>query len=463
MKRLFLDEVRNYPEGALETVLKRVRAFGELAQVFIISTPDKAGDAVDQNFKRGDQRTLHFPCPKCGTMQQLLWEQLKAQHPETGLPCGWGDVPGAKVDGKWDFGVLRKAIRFVCANGKCGHMIADTPLERKTICKTAHFIRMNPKAEPSDVSFTWNALLPWWVSWGDQAKEFLLAREAIRLGDIQPMKTFINETLGEPWEDRLGVMDDYGYLEARKAEYEYGEVWPEGRRRFMAADPGEKGGEHYWYVVREFGPMGASRLVTHGKAATLAELDQIRKDNNVLDGDACIDTGYRAQQIYRFCMGSKWKGFKGEAREIYFVARPHPQQPQKRINVRQIWNRSEAVVYNPATHARIGSLPLWLFSDFSTQELLQEYMQGLLGNWTLPRNVVREYLKHMANERREQKEDAKGVVTTYYHRYGEQGVRDCEKIILVAAIIASVLSTPRPVASAEKKAEATSGESQRAG
>jgi|GEM_PF-590248 len=442
MKRLKLDEVRNYPKGALDTVLKRVRAFGSLAQVFIISTPDTAGDEMDRAFKRGDQRTIHFPCPQCGSMQQLLFERLMAVHPETGLPCQWGEVPGAREEGKWHFSVLKPAIRFVCP--KCQHCISDTPTERKTICRTSQFIRMNPKAEPSDVSFTWNALLPWWVPWIDIVKEFLLAREAIRLGEIQPMKTFVTETLGESWEDRLGVIEDFGYLEARKAEYDYGDVWPEGKRRFMAADPGEKGGEHYWYVIREFGPTGASRLVTHGMARTLAELEQIRKDNGVRDGDACIDSGYRAQQIYRFCLSSRWKAFKGEAREIYFVTRPHPQNAQKRITVRQIWNRSDAVVYNPETHARIGSLPLWLYSDFSTQDLLEEYMHGLIGNWTLPRNTVREYFKHIAAERREQKEDGKGVITTYYHRYGEQGKRDCEKIILVAAIIASALTTPRP-------------------
>ena len=448
MKRLFLDEVRNYPPGALETVLKRVTAFGQLSQVFIVSTPDNKGDAVDQAFLRGDQRTFHFPCPKCQAQQQLKLENLKCEHPETLTACKFSEVPGAKENGQWNFEVLGKAVRLVCV--KCGHLMTDTHTVRKLICRTGNFIRMNPKAEPSDVSYTWSAMLPWWVSWRGIVKEYLLALESARSGNIEPLRTFITETMGEAWEDRLGVIEDYGFLEARKDDYDYGEVWPQAVRRFMAADKQEKGGEHYWYVVREFGRFGASRLITHGRCNTFAELQEIRKQNNINETSALIDSGYKAQQVYRFCISSNWKAFKGESRDYFLVHMPHPKNPKLTVTVRQFWNRSQAVAYNEQTRAKIGNLPLYMFCNDATNDLLAEYQTGLIGTWTVPKNCSREYLKQQVGDVRREKQDAKGQLSFYWHTVSDNHYRDCERMILTAAVITKVINSaplpePKPV------------------
>lgn len=441
MKRLFLDEVRNWIKGALPTVMKRVRAFSQLgSQIFLISTPDMENDEVDSAFKQGDQRTFHFPCPACGQIQQLRFAQLKAVHPESGAVCKWKEVPGALENGQWNFDKLSPWLRFVCE--KCNHPIADTPAERKAICRNGHFIRMNPNAPAHHVSFTWNALLPWWVPWRSIVEELIQARDAARAGDTSKMKTFVTETLGEPWKDELGIIEDYGFLEARKGQYEYGEVWPESKRRFITADRGEKGGEHYWFVVREYGPESASRLVTYGQARTLAELEQRRIDYGVKPGDAALDTGYQTQDCYRFCLANNWKAFKGEYRDYYLVQRKDPRNPSKLITVRQIWNKSIAVVYNTQTKAKVGTIPLWLFADGPLQDLLAEYLQGLIGNWTIPRQVEKLYLQQIAAERREQKTDAKGVVTSFWKRYGDQHLRDCEKMNKLCAIITLTIAEP---------------------
>lgn len=451
IKNLFLDEVRNYPKGALPTVMKRVRAFGQLARTFVVSTPGVVGDAVDQAFNRGDQRTFHFPCPQCATMQQLKFEQLKAEHPETHLCVKWSDVAGVKsADGQWNYEVLGKALRFQCFNSKCGHLIADTPKERKTICRSGSFIRMNPGAESCDVSFTWNALLPWWVPWKGVVKEFIEARAAARKGDIEPMKTFVTETLAESWEDRLGVIEDFGFLELRKAPYDYGEVWPEGRRRLIAADKQEKGGEHYPWVVREFAPGGKSRLVSHGTARTLQELEATRKEYLVKLGDAVIDSGYNAQEVYRFCMATGWKPFKGDQQDFYLVAKPDPRSPNITITVRQIWRVTKAVVYNEQTKRRVGEINLFTFCDAPMKDFLFEFLNGLIGEWTIPENCAREYMKQLASERREKETDKRGQVQYRWHRYGENHFLDCEKQLLCAGIITGMISAPGQVVKREQ-------------
>ena len=59
---LFCDEVRNYPPGRLDMVLKRTRSFWN-SRRFLISTPGTKGDAMDTAYRAGDQRVWQFECP----------------------------------------------------------------------------------------------------------------------------------------------------------------------------------------------------------------------------------------------------------------------------------------------------------------------------------------------------------------------------------------------------------------
>lgn len=448
IKRLKLDEVRNYPPGALQTVLKRVRAFSSLAQVLIISTPDMENDELDARYKAGDQRTYHFSCPICGHMQSLRLERLR-----------WDTNAETKPNGQWDFDKLALTIRYVCES--CEHQIRDTPAERKMICRSGKFIRMNPNAPRHIVSFTWNALLPWWVPWRSIVEEFLKARAAARHGDVQAMKTFVTETLGEPWKDSLGVIEDFGFLEARKDDYEMGVEmsWPERRRRFMAADRQEKGGEHYWWVIREFGGAGKSRLVAYGKAMTLQELEQIRRDYKIPSGDCMIDTAYETQATYRFCMSTGWRAFKGDQVQFYLITMRHPRHPALKITVRQIWRKTQAVVYHSQTRAKVGVIGLFTFSSDSTKDVLTDYMRGQLGDWTISKQVERHYLRQMTAERRLEQTDTKGRVSYQWHRQDRDNhFFDCEQMILIAAIITKVINAPPVKGAAVQKKEGQPGD-----
>ncbi len=440
MRRLYLDEARNYPDGALETVLKRVRAWGDMAQVFLISTPGMKDDAIDRAFMQGDQRTYHLDCPCCGRVQRLHWDQLKWDTNETTRP-----------NGVYNFDALAETIRYECENRECGQKWRDVPIDRKWICRNGKFIRLNPGAPKHHVSFTWSALLPWWVKWRSLVEEFIYARAAVRAGDVAPMKTFITESLGEPFEDRLGVIEDFKFLELRKSPYEYGEVWPEAKRRFMAADKQEKGGEHYPWVIREFALAGKSRLVAHGIAMTLEELEQIRKDNNVAPGNAMIDSGYEAQKVYRFAATMKWRVFKGDSQQFYLVSRIDPANPNLTVTVRQLWRITKAVVYNEQTRRRVGEIPLYTFCDDATKDFLFEFLNGLVGQWTVPDLVAADYLRQIASERREMEEDKTGHVHYFWRRTGPNHFLDCEKMILVAAIITKLIASPAQVVKREPR------------
>jgi len=433
IKRLYLDEVRNYPPGALETVLKRVRAFGALAQVFLVSTGNVKGDDVDRAFENGDQRTPHFPCPACGHIQQFRFAQIK-----------WTTNETTKPEGKWNFDRMAETIRFECE--KCSHPIKDTPTERKLLCRTARFIRMNPNAPGHHVSFTWGALLPWWVAWRSVVEEFILARQALRMGDIQPMKTFVTETLGESWEDHLGIIEDAGHLEARKDKYDFGEPWPEEVQRFMAADVQAAGGEHYWYAVRAFNKFGASRLMGFGRATSKDELEKLRQSYNVPITNAMIDTGYKASEIYRFCLATGWKAMKGDDTD-YFLHR----DLKTNRTVRRLWDRSFVDPYmGTRGQGKAKPLALFRFSTNGTKDLLAEFMRGLVGNWTMPEKVGKEYVKQITAERRVEHTDPRGRVKFVWQQVlRDNHLFDCELMITVAAVITRLIIPPAPAPKSE--------------
>jgi phage terminase large subunit GpA-like protein len=428
---LFLDEVRNYPPGALETVLKRTRAFWNSRRL-IISTADMENDTVDRAYKAGDQRVFHFPCPACALLQPLRMEQLR-----------WDTNDQTKPGGTWEFDVLAPTIRYECA--ACGHPIRDVPAERKAIARTGRYVRMNPGAPRHRVSFHWNALLPPWVSWRSIVEEFLAARAAARGGDIQPMKTFVNETLGEPWKDQLGEIEDFDFLMGRRGEYDFGEPWAEERVRFISADRQAAGGEHYWYVVRAFGPFGKSRLVTYGRCNSTLELEEVRVSHKVPIGNAIVDSGFRASEVYRFCQSTGWKPFKGDDAE-WFAAR----DPRTEKVVRRLWQKTRVdPAYGTRLQGRVRPLPLYRWSNPGMKDLLFEHLTGLVGEWSIPREIGRDYLKQITAEHRVEERDARGRVRYRWHqKHRDNHLLDCElQLMTVAAMTGLVIAAPTVKAS----------------
>lgn len=428
---LFLDEVRNYPPGALSMVLKRTRSFWN-SKTFIISTPDKEGDTVDLSFKEGNQITPHFTCPECSKQQAIEFENIKWDTNEETKPRGTG----------WVFDKLAPTIRLECVG--CGRKLYDTPENRRWLLDHLEMIPLNPDAPESVVSITWSALIPSWVTWRSVVEEFLNAQIAARSGSLDALKTFYNETLGKSWKDQMGELDDFDFLGSRLQGYDFGETWAEERARFISADKQESGGEHYWYVVRAFGPFGKSRLITYGRCNTKAELEELRIQHGVPQGNAMIDSGFKASEVYRFCASNGWKAFKGDDPPFFLVHTKDAKGNTK--TVRMIWRKTMVDPhFGTAQAGKFRPIPLFQFSNDSTKDLLAEYMTGLVGEWTLPRGVGRDYLKQVSAEKRVEDKDTKGrPVYTWKRMRRDNHLWDCELQILVAAVITKVVATPGP-------------------
>lgn len=431
IRYLLADEVEEYPPGHLQNAMTRTTAFDSWnSRKVLISTPHMKGGTMDVEFLKGDQRVFHACCPKCGTLQTLKWDNLK-----------WDTNETTKPDGKWNFEELAKTIRLECSNAECDHEWRDIPNERKALARGGQFVRLNPTAPPWCVSFHWNAMLPPWVSWASLVEEFLHARSAARGGDIEALKSFVNNKLGEAWEDQLGVIEDWGFLEARKQDYDFDEVWPEEIDRGMAADRQEAGGEHYWWLVQSVGQFGKTRIVAYGRCASTHELEGLRVLYNVPLSNAMLDSGWKATEVYRFCLATGWKAFKGDDYE-YFLFKD---KITGRV-VRRVWERTFVDPYlGTRKQGRAKPLKLYRFADNAVKDLVAEEMTGLVGEWTIPKKIGREFMKQVTAERRIESVDSKNQITRkWVRKVRDNHIFDCLKMLKVWRVIKGY-SSQKPV------------------
>lgn len=428
---LFLDEIRNYPDGALELALKRTRSYWN-AKELLISTANMVGDSVDAEYMSGSREVYNTRCPACNALEPLVWERVE-----------WDKEEEAKPQKEFSIDRLTRSIRLKCR--PCGHRWRDVPHERRQIACGGEFVSENPLAARNKRSFHWNALLPPQVTWASIVEEYLSAMRAARANppDLYPLKRWYNETMGLSWEQALGVIDDFSFLDQRKADYDFNDPWPEEIHRFMAADKQAEGGEHYWWLVRAFGPNGRSRLIAYGRADSTAELEDLRVRYNVPLANAMIDSGFRASEVYRWCQRSQWKAFKGDKAEMYAHDVEDP-VTRRRKTVYRIWKKPENVDPAFGTHAKrrhkARPVKLHLFSSATTKDFLAEFMTGTVGEWTLPRAVGSEYMAMVTAERRAEKVDSRGRVSYQWVQTRKANhLLDCELMCLVAAVITKIV------------------------
>lgn len=444
VRYVICDERREWKQGAIDLLRKRTRTYPNCIEISA-GTAGQEADELDRDFREGSQTRAHYHCPACGHSQPMRFSKEASSLWPKARECGglvWETNEITKPGGVWDYQEVAKTVRWECENPACKARFEKD--RRNEILRTMHPVDYNPKAPADNKSFSASAFEAIWENcdWDKLAVEFLKAVEEAKHGNIEPLKAFVTETLGEPWQDRLGVIDDFGFLEARKEPYDFNEAWPEEQVRFLAADPQERGGEHYWWLVRSFGFGGKSRLVAYGKANTKAELEDLRVSHNVRKECAIIDTGFDAQSQYRFCLSNGWKAFKGEAAECYWVPQP-PIRGVQQKPVRQLYRKTQAAVYNAQTRAKVAVIPLWMFCSDPASDELASAMKGLVGSFTISAKTGELYLKHICADRREEKKTPQGKVQTYWRTVGDNHLRDCEKMIHIAATITRYIGAQR--------------------
>lgn len=190
----------------IELAETRASTFGRNAKIYFSSSPTiKGASRIADLFAQSDQRHYHVPCPHCGEMQTLEWENLKYSD---------------------DY----SQVQYLCSS--CGCLIDE---HHKGEMLARGEWRAHAEGEGETVGFTLNALYAplGWVSWLGLAKQYDKAKRAQDKGDLEPMQVFYNTRLARLW-DAAQEMTKASELKARAEDYRLGSV-PRGALILTAA------------------------------------------------------------------------------------------------------------------------------------------------------------------------------------------------------------------------------------
>lgn len=181
----------------------------EFAKIFKVSTPlVLPGCRITTNFEAGSQEHPYVPCPHCGHMQVLEWENMLA-HLQPDRP---------------------EAAHFVCTDAECGGVIEE--FHRPQMLLGLEWRAHNPAAKREHRSFWLWSAYSYLQSFERIAREWLKAK-----GDPSAEQTFLNDTAGRPYKAQ-GEAPPWEALRDRAAvaHYPRGTVPPGGLMLTMGLD-----------------------------------------------------------------------------------------------------------------------------------------------------------------------------------------------------------------------------------
>lgn len=435
---LLLDEVRNWPAWALPMVMKRPRTWWN-SRIVILTTPEADHDTVHMQFLEGSQNRYHVPCQNlaCGVKSELDFQNLKAEHPVTHQCVKWSEVPGVRDENKrWNLEALNPHLRYVCP--ACGHMHADHPRTRRQMALLGEWVSHNPLAPPHLVSYTWSAMLPPWVKWRSLVEEFLKAQHALEFGNHEPLKTFITESLGQPWHEKYRHAKSEGYIDARVSDFSA--PFTEARR-FLSVDVQGKGGRHFYWSVHAFAQGGAQRVISFGKAWSIEELRSIAEDHRIASTNVLIDSGKWASEVYGYVMDSgvlpsgdyAYKACKGDKAAYYLV---------DKVRLPFTWSFVDPYL-GQRQYKQVRPIRQLLFSKSAMLDRAEAVMRGTGPALELPNDasLLHEYkLQLTAYERIEKEADNGEIKIEWQQKRPEDHWGSCFRQALVGAYATGLMN-----------------------
>lgn len=285
-----LDELDAMPadvdgEGSPVDLAKaRTRTYAQ-RKIALISTPTvEGGSMIAEAYEKTSQKRYFVPCPHCGLMQTLEWENIRWEHPS-------GRDAKYLCDG-CDGLIEERHKTYMLANGQW----QDTKPELE-----------NPEIVGYHISALYSPL--GWYSWRSAVREYLESE-----GNDMKRKVWTNTVLGETWKED-GEAPDWEILYNRRENYptyrppksvvlitagvdvqkDRIEVevvgWCRGRRsysvdyRVLVGDTADGAPGGVW---DELAKMVSEKWVREdGREIPLAKM--------------CVDAGYNTSEVYGFC------------------------------------------------------------------------------------------------------------------------------------------------------------------
>lgn len=298
--------------GKGEIIRMRCSAFWD-HKILNISTAGEEGCEIDLDYLRGSQEEWHLGCPACQRLVRLTWSQevqtivWEAIHSESGA---------------LNMRELRKTVKFRCPWPDCNCEERDTTPLRKEMNRLGGYVCENPDAAADHRSFHVSQIAYPWVPWETMAEAWIKAIEQAKSGDLSNLKTFVIERMGQTWQKRISnqstahVTGDYMIC-----DMEF--YWELEKDRYGTIDVQERGGRHFWLVIRAWAGGGASRLINAYRCESWDEVKRRLEENKVKPKRTGVDSRHATEEVKEMCAKEGWHYMVADAtREEYEWKRP---------------------------------------------------------------------------------------------------------------------------------------------
>ncbi|PIB55156.1 phage terminase large subunit family protein [Pseudomonas sp. 2995-1] len=281
----------------IELAETRGSTFGRNAKFYFSSSPTiKGASRIADLFESSDQRFYYVPCPHCGHMQVLEWENLLYSA---------------------DFSV----VHYKCAaSGLDCDVLIEEHFKGQMLAKGEW--RSHTQGDGETVGFHLNALYspPGWMDWRSLAKQFEKAQKAQAKGDLEPMQVFYNTRLAKVWDSAQEQTKASVLIErARREGFSLGAV---PAAVMMITGSVDVQADRLEFMAMGWG-VGMERwVIDHRVIAgdpsderTWAVLDELLKERyrhpcgvglGILA--VAVDSGgHHTDEVYQFCRVRRWR------------------------------------------------------------------------------------------------------------------------------------------------------------
>ncbi|WP_341755594.1 phage terminase large subunit family protein [Candidatus Tisiphia endosymbiont of Ptychoptera albimana] len=278
------DEVDRYPASSgsegdpVNLAKKRATTFWN-RKIILTSTPTiKYFSRIELAYLQSDQRRYYVPCKLCGEYQTLKWPQIR-----------WSkDKP--------------EEAHYVCEVNGC--ILHDN--DKMSMLQRGKWIS-EAKGESNNIAgFHLSEIYSPWVTWSRMTAEFLKAKMM-----PETLKTWVNTSLGETWEEGGDKVDETSLLSRKE---NWGNVVPNGVVIITAGVDVQNDRLEVeivgWGVKEE--SWSLDYRVIYGDPARSEiwdDLDNILEQNikhqsgiNLRIASVCVDSGgHHTQAVYAYC------------------------------------------------------------------------------------------------------------------------------------------------------------------
>lgn len=316
IKLCILDELDKHPpnpQGEANTIdlaRDRIKNVTE-AKLVGFSTPVSYEHVTNQEFLTGTRHKLFVPCPHCGRMQELVWEQMRFDHCKDLL-------------GEWDLERVIRETRYECI--ACGEHIEEKWKAWMLDLERVQFLPTNlnldeHKRVPRKLSLHVSDLYSQFPesAWGLLAVQFIDASK-----NPSKLQAFFNGRLGMPKKENKVTLSKSDVFQLAGAyEHDTCPIYPaftaaEQPSVFMASDVQQ---DVKKWAKGVFDRSGQLYIVNYGETLSYDELESVANTPTLCGPDqrpyktsfGWIDEGHDTKNVRSFCIrtNGRWWPVKG--------------------------------------------------------------------------------------------------------------------------------------------------------